>query len=148
MWLTRDTGRARAAVLGFRPDHQGDIAMGVRGRAGLAAAFELLRLPRRPHPLQDLAPHAVGPAASGALPAVVSMPFAPYGGFLAHRDVYTDLGLPDPNLVLYADDTEVHLAADRPGAPHRAGDRRAAGVIWEAPGTSSATGRTTSNACC
>jgi len=104
--LTRDTGRARAAVLGFRPDHQGDIAMGVPGALASPprSSYFGFHVARIPYKIWRRTPW--GRPRPGALPAVVSMPFAPYGGFLAHRDVYTDLGLPDPNLVLYADDTE------------------------------------------
>lgn len=103
---TRELGRHRAAVLGFRPDHQSDIALGVPARRATPPrssyfGFHVARIPYkiwrrtrwgRPQP--------------GALPEVIALPFAPYGGLLAHRDVYFEIGLPERRLVLYADDFE------------------------------------------
>lgn len=104
--LTREMGRDRAAVLGFRPDHQSDIAMGVP--AALAnpprSSYFGFHVARIPYKIWRRTPW--GRPRPDALPALAMLPFAPYGGFLAHRAVYTDLGLPDTKLVLYADDIE------------------------------------------
>src|SRR5690606_19392019 len=43
---------------------------------------------------------------SGKRPASISLPFAPYGGMLAHRSLYQRIGVPMKDLVLYVDDTE------------------------------------------
>jgi GT2 family glycosyltransferase len=36
----------------------------------------------------------------------VKIPYAPYGGLMLHRDVVTDIGLPDRNMFVYVDDSE------------------------------------------
>lgn len=40
------------------------------------------------------------------IPAAVQIPFGPYGGFCAHKNVLRELGYPDERFYLYADDTE------------------------------------------
>ncbi|MCA3182004.1 MULTISPECIES: glycosyl transferase family 2 [unclassified Cupriavidus] len=104
--LTRKQGRCGAAVLGFRPDHQGDIAAGVP--AGLAmpprSSYFGFHVGRIPYKIWRRTPW--GRPRPDAIPDVVHLPFAPYGGLLGHRDMYADLGLPVPELVLYADDIE------------------------------------------
>lgn len=104
--LARQRGRQRAAVLGFRPDHQGDIAAGVPVALAMPprSSYFGFHVARIPYKIWRRTPW--GRPRADALPAVVPLPFAPYGGLLGHRDMFTDLGLPDPNLVLYADDTE------------------------------------------
>lgn len=98
-WLTADHGEEGAAVLAFRPDHHKAVAIGrsnplrssflgfdirqivakigfVRGRAPVRA-------------LQD-----------------IDLPFASYGGLMAHRRLFERIGLPHAPLLLYADDTD------------------------------------------
>jgi len=103
---THELGRHRAAVLGFRPDHQADIAMGVpvsRATPPRSSYFGF-HVAHIPYKLWRRTPW--GRPRPGTMPETVALPFAPYGGFLAHRDVYLDLGLPKRQLVLYADDIE------------------------------------------
>lgn len=98
-------GSENAAVLGFRPTHQADIACGV----GVERAYPprssffgfhyrqlLFKIWRR-----------ISPSKTPRAPAsVVSLPYAPYGGLLASSALFKRIGLPMCELVLYADDTE------------------------------------------
>ena len=104
--LTRMHGRSRTAVLGFRPDHQADIAMGVPATQALPprSSYFGFHVARIPYKIWRRTPW--GKPQPQAIPEVVRMPFAPYGGFLGHREMYLDLGLPERQLVLYADDIE------------------------------------------
>ncbi len=103
--ISAELGAGHAAVLGFRKDHQADIA------AGLAASqatplrssflgfhyrqipFKVWRRLRRSRPVPHVAKE-------------VKLPYAPYGGLLAARQLFESIGLPKRDLVLYADDTE------------------------------------------
>lgn len=104
--LTAELGPDRAAVLGFRPDHQADIALGVPVARAMPprSSYFGFHVARIPYKVWRRTPW--GRPRTGALPPVVPLPFAPYGGLLAHRDLYVDLGLPERKLVLYADDIE------------------------------------------
>ncbi|CAJ92961.1 Glycosyltransferase 2-like domain-containing protein [Cupriavidus necator] len=104
--LTRGFGRNRAAVLGFRPDHQADIAMGVPVALAMPprSSYFGFHVARIPYKLWRRTPW--GRPKPTDMPEVLPLPFAPYGGFLGHRDLYLDLGLPERQLVLYADDIE------------------------------------------
>ncbi|MGF6597551.1 GT2 family glycosyltransferase [Paraburkholderia sp. GAS448] len=104
--LAARVGRSRAAVLGFRPDHQADIAMGVPVALATPprSSYFGFHVARIPYKIWRRTPW--GRPQPGPMPKVVEIPFAPYGGFLAHRSVYEDLGLPKRQLVLYADDIE------------------------------------------
>lgn len=104
--LTSKIGKSRAAVLGFRPDHQADIALGVPVALSVPprSSYFGFHVARIPYKIWRRTPW--GRPQPGPMPKVVDVPFAPYGGFFAHRSVYEDLGLPKPQLVLYADDIE------------------------------------------
>lgn len=95
------------ALLSFRPTVQGDIAAGIPPhrclpRPGCFLGFHLYDLPyklwRRTLWFKP---------AAAELPELIPVPHAPYGGFFAHRSVFGRIGLPDNNLVLYADDTQL-----------------------------------------
>jgi len=74
----------RLAALGWR--HDGASFADVPARS----SFLNFRLGRKP----------------GRRETAAALPFAPYGGLLAHRDLFAAIGLPRPDMVLYADDTE------------------------------------------
>jgi GT2 family glycosyltransferase len=104
--LTAKFGPDRAAVLGFRPDHQADIAAGVAAsRANpLRSSFVGFHYRQIPFKIwRRLTRRRIG---SKAPVENVSLPYAPYGGLLASRDLFQRIGLPKRELVLYADDTE------------------------------------------
>ncbi|WP_145145702.1 glycosyltransferase [Pseudomonas duriflava] len=103
--LSQRQGRNNVAVLGFRPTQQEDIAQGVPLRYIVQPrssyfGFHVRQIPykiwRR---LPWGKPH-------GKPSKIVSLPFAPYGGMLAHRSLYERIGVPLRDLVLYVDDTE------------------------------------------
>ncbi|MDE1166975.1 MAG: glycosyltransferase [Pseudomonas sp.] len=100
-------GRDQTAVVGFRPTHQADVAAGVPERFATQPrsscfGFHIAQLPYKVwRRLPWGKPHS-----SAKKPALMPVPFATYGGLLAHRSVYEKIGLPLGELVLYADDTE------------------------------------------
>ena len=96
------------ALLSFREIHQSDLLAGLpRARLfpkpGSFIGFHLLDLPyklvRRTRWGKTPRPEA--------LPESISLPHAHYGGLFCHRSLYERIGLPDVNLVLYADDVEL-----------------------------------------
>ncbi|GAB6387081.1 glycosyltransferase [Stutzerimonas marianensis] len=103
--LGRRRGLSQVAVLGYRQSQQADIAQGVPARfirqpRSSCFGFHMAHLPyklwrRLPGTQRRVAP-----------PSSISLPFAPYGGMLAHRSLYERIGLPRRELVLYVDDTE------------------------------------------
>lgn len=100
-------GRDKAAVLGFRPTHQADIAAGVPERFAIQrrSSFFGFHIAQLPYKIWRRLPWG-RPQKSGATPPMVQLPFATYGGLLAHRDLYKRIGLPLDALKLYADDSE------------------------------------------
>ena len=103
-------GLDKAAVMGFRPTHQADIAAGVPSRHAVQLrsscfGFHVAQLPYklwRRTPWGKPCPSRV----KGARRPLVQLPFTTYGGLLAHRSLYEKIGLPLEDLLLYADDTE------------------------------------------
>lgn len=96
-------GADKAAVLGFRPDHQPDVAEGYQVKHAYPPpssflGFHFCQLPFK------VWRRLKGRVASA--PTNMSVPYAPYGGLLAKRDLFQSLGLPIKDFVLYADDTE------------------------------------------
>jgi GT2 family glycosyltransferase len=96
------------ALLGFREDHQADVAMGVsqsriNPRPGSFFGFHVLdvlfkiwrRLPIGKQKMQQ-----------APLPEKVILNVAPWSGLYFHRSLIEKHGLPNEQLVLYADDTE------------------------------------------
>lgn len=103
--LGEAVGLQRAAVLGFRPSQQEDIARGVPRRfiTQPRSSYFGFHVAQLPYKLWRRLPWG---RPKGTPPRAVDLPFAPYGGMLAHRSLYEAIGLPLRELVLYADDTE------------------------------------------
>ncbi|MBD8494110.1 glycosyltransferase [Pseudomonas syringae] len=100
-------GADRVAVVGFRPTHQADIAMGVPQRFAIQprSSFFGFHITQLPYKLWRRLPWG-RPRPASQLPSLVQLPFATYGGLLAHHSLYRRIGLPLEALKLYADDTE------------------------------------------
>lgn len=94
---------ADLAVVACRPEHQAPA----RGAGGTYRDsffdFHVYDLPRKLW--RRLAPPGGRPG-HDAMPDQVSLQVAPYGGMFFHRSVLEKHGFPDPDLVLYGDDTE------------------------------------------
>ncbi|WP_019340685.1 glycosyltransferase [Stutzerimonas stutzeri] len=103
--LTGLLGSDRVAVLGYRATQQADIAQGVPARyiRQLRSSYFGFHVAQLPYKIWRRLPR--GKRASNP-PTSISLPFAPYGGMLAHRSLYAHIGLPLRELVLYVDDTE------------------------------------------
>jgi hypothetical protein len=100
-------GLDKAAVLGFRPTHQADIAAGVPRRFAIQrrSSFFGFHIAQLPYKLWRRLPWGQPPGKHQKIPTV-QLPFATYGGLLAHRSLYQRIGLPLDALMLYADDSE------------------------------------------
>ncbi len=98
-------GLDRVAVLGYRATQQADIANGTPLRYILQprSSYFGFHVAHLPYKLWRRVPWL---KRSGKRPASISLPYAPYGGMLAHRSLYQRIGLPLKELVLYVDDTE------------------------------------------
>ncbi|WNW09649.1 glycosyltransferase [Pseudomonas sp. DTU_2021_1001937_2_SI_NGA_ILE_001] len=105
--LAQVHGLDKTAVLGFRPTHQADIAAGVPQRYAVQrrSSFLGFHVAHLPYKLWRRLPWG-RPQVNGSLPALVQLPFATYGGLLAHHSLYRKIGLPLEALKLYADDNE------------------------------------------
>lgn len=103
--LGNEHGLARVAVLGFRPTQQADIAQGVPACFAIQprSSYFGFHVAQLPYKLWRRLPWGTP---RGTPPRRISLPFAPYGGMLAHRSLYQRIGVPLRELVLYADDTE------------------------------------------
>lgn len=100
-------GRDKSAVLGFRPTHQADIAAGVPQRFAIQrrSSFFGFHIAQLPYKVWRRLPWAHPQIKQSKIP-MVQLPFATYGGLLAHRSLYQRIGLPLDALMLYADDSE------------------------------------------
>jgi glycosyltransferase involved in cell wall biosynthesis len=96
----------RSAVLGFRPDHQADIAAGVATSNALPPRSSFFGFHYRQIPFKIWRRVSRTRSAPTRLEERVRLPYAPYGGLLAARQLFERIGLPKRELVLYADDTE------------------------------------------
>ncbi|AHL76061.1 glycosyl transferase family 2 [Stutzerimonas stutzeri] len=98
-------GPDRVAVLGYRATQQADIAQGIPPRyiVQQRSSYFGFHIAQLPFKIWRRLPWAKRP---GKRPASISLPFAPYGGMLAHRSLYQRIGVPLKELVLYVDDTE------------------------------------------
>lgn len=103
--LTQLLGADRAAVLGYRATQQADIAQGVPARfvRQPRSSFFGFHVAQLPYKIWRRLPW---PRRTAKMPVSISLPFAPYGGMLAHRSLYERIGVPLKDLVLYVDDTE------------------------------------------
>ncbi|NTV12463.1 MAG: glycosyltransferase [Desulfobulbaceae bacterium] len=108
--LRESLALADFALLSFRPALHSDIGRGMPtdllfARPGSFFGFHLLDLPAK---LWQRTPWG-RPAPPKKLPELIPLPRAPYGGFYCHRSVYERIGLPNPELILYGDDTDLTL---------------------------------------
>ena len=115
--LARSISRDRLAVLGFRPDHQPDIAAGlplarVVPHPDSFFGFHLADIPFKFWRRTCLARRHY---AGHLLPERVKLDVAPYSGMFFHRSVVENIGTPDPDLVLYGDDTEFSYRLTKAG---------------------------------
>ncbi len=103
--LTGLLGKDRVAVLGYRATQQADVAQGVPPRyiRQPRSSYFGFHIAQLPYKLWRRLPRGKRP---NRPPTSISLPFAPYGGLLAHRSLYERIGLPLKQLVLYVDDTE------------------------------------------
>lgn len=111
--LERIYGRQNVALVPFRPDHQYNIKYG-KGllylRPGAFLSFHFLIFPYKLLKLLNL-----DFSRKKILPPLIEVPYAGYGGFLAHRTVYHRIGLPRLDFILYQDDLEYTLRFTRNG---------------------------------
>jgi GT2 family glycosyltransferase len=99
--------REKLAVLGFRPEHQADVATGVPlKRINLHPnSFQWFHIADIPYKIWRRTPWGM-PRLYGTLPTIVPLEMAPYSGLLFHRDLIKANGLPNPDFILYADDID------------------------------------------
>jgi GT2 family glycosyltransferase len=105
----QQVGQDKAAVIGFRPTHQADLAAGVPHRYAVQLrnscfGFHVAQLPYKLWRRMPWGRPRARTAASSK--PLVKLPFTTYGGLLAHRSLYERIGYPLGDLMLYADDTE------------------------------------------
>lgn len=103
--LTARHGSAHAAVLGFRATQQADVASGVPERfvTNPRSSYFGFHVRQLPYKVWRRLPWG---KPRGLPPMSIGLPYAPYGGMLAHHSLYRRIGVPRRDLVLYADDTE------------------------------------------
>jgi GT2 family glycosyltransferase len=101
-----ESERARTAFAALRPALHGDLMAGVEIRrcypprssfCGFHVAGLPYKVARRLHRR---------PAPNTELPARISLPYVPYGGLFFHALLLDQVGMPNEELVVYADDTE------------------------------------------
>ena len=110
--LSTEVGVDRAAVSGFRASRMkalGDVRRNFAPPSSFVGFHtsqipqKLSRLLGRQTPVRPVAGHAI------------DVPYAPYGGFLAHCQAFRRLGVPKKDLVLYADDWEYTMRLTKSG---------------------------------
>jgi GT2 family glycosyltransferase len=100
--LGQTNGFDRTAVSGFRPLLQPDVARGKPPPLPSSfLGFHIAQIHRKLW--SRLRPQA---ADSVRIRITADLPFAAYGGLLAHRTLFERIGLPKAELILYEDDTE------------------------------------------
>lgn len=97
--------RDRIAVIGYRPESQGDEFMGIihwriNPRYDSFRGFHIFDIPRR---VKGYLPFKKS-ILKCSLPERIVIQEAPYSGLLFHRDLIKSIGLPNRNFVLYGDD--------------------------------------------
>jgi GT2 family glycosyltransferase len=117
--LASQKGASRSAVLALREDHQSDIAAGVPVRLAVPGhssfiGFNVLQVWYK---LWRRTPW--GKPRGRPQHRCVDLPYGPYGGLLASREMFAANGLPRTDFVLYADDTEYTLRLVRRGGTLR-----------------------------
>lgn len=94
------------AVAGFREDHQADIAQGVEKKFAIPprSSFFGFHFSHIHYKIIRRLPFYKNK--KNEINSVIEIPYAPYGGLLAHKKIFCEIGLPKISLLLYADDTE------------------------------------------
>lgn len=114
---------ADAALLALRNDRpeyvncvQETCTEGAFGRQHSFLGFSILDLPKKARRLISLQSSSV--KTKGELPkSLISIPYAPYGGFLFKTEQLSDVGLPRADLYLYSDDHEFTFRFTKQGHP-------------------------------
>ena len=102
------------AVVGFRPENQTEINSGSSRQKLHPNAFFGFHLKHLPRKLwRRLRP--LRPTGLPRPPELGLLDFAPYSGMLFQASLIEQIGLPDANFVLYADDTEFSYRVTRLG---------------------------------
>jgi GT2 family glycosyltransferase len=111
----KDLGRC--AFLAFRPEMQADIAAGMDVRRCFPAhsSFFGFHVGDVPYKLWHHIRRVRPGVSRGAMPARISLPYAPYGGLFFHLHLLQTIGTPKEELILYADDTEFSYRIVRSG---------------------------------
>ena len=107
----REQANRLLIVLGFRPGNQFEIAAGAKRRIlprNAFLGFDLTQVP-------DRLWRRLRPARKGPVPAFAQLDVAPYGGMLFDKALIAEIGLPNPDFVLYADDTEFSYRVTKRG---------------------------------
>lgn len=107
----------RCAFMAFRPEQQADIAAGmdVRRCFPFHSSFFGFHVGDVPYKLwRRIRPKPPG-VSREAIPARISLPYAPYGGLFFHVQLLQAIGTPKEELILYADDTEFSYRIVRSG---------------------------------
>lgn len=104
-------------MLGFRPEHQADVAEGVaesrvNQHPNSFFGFRVRDIPFKLWRRTGLFQRAVQ---GKPLPKQIRMSVAPYSGMFFHRELLEIHGLPNEQLILYADDTEFSYRVTRAG---------------------------------
>ncbi|MBN2679704.1 glycosyltransferase [Acidithiobacillus montserratensis] len=102
-----NTPRDRLAVVAFRAQFNGDLAMGVATHRinPPVNSFHGFHVRDIPYKLWRRTPWG-SPHVCGTLPATVRLDATPYSGLLFNRDLIEAIGLPNEDFVLYEDDIE------------------------------------------
>ena len=111
----RDNPDRLLIVLGFRPKNQFEVAAGSTHRVlprNAFLGFDLKQLPARAWRCLTSRRHKPSKAAP---PPLALLDVAPYGGMLFDKSLVAQIGLPNPDFVLYADDTEFSYRVTKRG---------------------------------
>jgi GT2 family glycosyltransferase len=110
--LSAEVGVDRAAVSGFRASRMktpGNLRRNFAPPSNFVG-FHASQIPQKLS--RFLRPQTAGCAVAGQ---AIDVPYAPYGGFLAHCQVFRHIGVPKTDLVLYADDWEYTMRLTKNG---------------------------------
>lgn len=118
-WQNNLVGNKQADLitLGFRPDHQADVAEGLstnrmNPHPDSFFGFHIVDIPFK---IWRRTPWFRRKSAMKMLPSKVLMTVAPYSGMFFHRSFLAKYGYPNPDFVLYGDDTEFSYRVTRAG---------------------------------
>lgn len=112
-----ETPEADLVVLGFRPEHQADVAEGfssdrINQNSDSFFGFQLIDIPFK---LWRRTPWFRRKQRYSLIADEVPLTVAPYSGMFFHRKLLTKHGFPNPNFVLYVDDTEFSYRVTKSG---------------------------------